>query len=161
MPEFDSPGHSKSMCKGGPPGICVNGCSASSNWPLRPTQATMRFLHSMWEEWMGDVFQSNVAHIGGDEVKPACWDEDTVSARALATQNITSNEGYIRFVNTVAQGISDLGINPIMWNDAFKVSQPGGFPTSFNGGQLLEPAGYVHAHARHAGTYHTGSRTNT
>ncbi|KAH8043878.1 N-acetyl-beta-D-galactosaminidase [Aureococcus anophagefferens] len=79
LPEFDTPGHSKSMCRGAPDDACM-ACS-TDNWPLRPLNRTLEYLGDLYEELYGGddaLFPFALAHTGGDEVKYDCWGRTTV-----------------------------------------------------------------------------------
>ena len=63
LAEIDTPGHSKSMCAGVPStpdteggdtsSICMPTCTKSSNYPLRPIDATFDFLQDLFTEYFG------------------------------------------------------------------------------------------------------------
>ncbi|KAH8065666.1 N-acetyl-beta-D-galactosaminidase [Aureococcus anophagefferens] len=98
LPEFDTPGHSKSMCRGAPDDVC------------------METLYG------GDdaLFPFALAHTGGDEVKYDCWDEDNASSTFLADRNLTSKQAYLLMLNTNARIMRERGgRRPVAWDDAY------------------------------------------
>ena len=119
LPEFDSPGHSKAMCAGGPTGICMKNCSVNSNWPLRPLEHTFEFLAELWGG-VADVFPFAYRHIGGDEVKSQCWDEDETSKTWMRKAGLNSSETYVHFVNRNVNISLEQGKLAIAWDDAWK-----------------------------------------
>lgn len=122
LPEFDSPGHSKSMCRGAPEDVCMSTCS-TDNWPLRPVNRTLEFLDDLYHEnYGGDdpLFPFSHAHLGGDEVKYDCWDEDNVSSTFLTNHNLTSEQTYLLMLNTNARRLATTtGKRAIAWDDAY------------------------------------------
>jgi len=57
LPEFDSIGHSRSMCRGAPEGVCMASCDMSDddtvdNVPLRPGSKTLAFLDGLYGEFL-------------------------------------------------------------------------------------------------------------
>ena len=69
--QMDTPSHSKSLCAGAPPTVCMAKCTASNNWPLRPVERTFGFLAERWAELDGAFSpggarrQSTVTSISG------------------------------------------------------------------------------------------------
>ncbi|EGB09625.1 hypothetical protein AURANDRAFT_24518 [Aureococcus anophagefferens] len=122
LPEFDTPGHSKSMCRGAPDDVCMETCS-TDNWPLRPLNRTLEYLGDLYEELYGGddaLFPFALAHTGGDEVKYDCWDEDNASSTFLADRNLTSKQAYLLMLNTNARIMRERGgRRPVAWDDAY------------------------------------------
>ena len=76
LPEFDVPGHSTSWFKGYPALAtaceCPD-CGSTFSKPMDPTlESTYTFLAALFEE-MSAVFPDAFFHVGGDEVDPTCW----------------------------------------------------------------------------------------
>lgn len=125
MPEFDSPSHSKAMCMGVPDMVCMSECSYNDNQPLRPLDVTFQYLHDLWSEVLrpmnniSEMFPFNIGHIGGDEVKTECWDEDNVTALWMKENGLNSTETYLYFVNRNVDIMRSHGRSSVVWNDAF------------------------------------------
>ena len=119
LPEIDTPSHSKSLCAGAPPTVCMETCAKSDNWPLRPVERSFRFLHSLWAE-LDAVFPFAARHVGGDEVETKCWETDTVSAKWMKGAKLTDAETWVYFLNRNVNMSIDAGRRAIAWNDAFR-----------------------------------------
>ena len=119
LPEFDSPGHAKSMCAGAPPGVCMRNCSASANWPLRLSDATFAFLEALGLEQAAS-FPLALRHVGGDEVETACWDEDAASAAWMARAGLNATAAYSYFVERLANISAAHGKRAVAWDDAWR-----------------------------------------
>ena len=76
IPEFDVPGHSTSWFAGYPQLATVcecPDCGSTFSKPMDPTlETTYDFLSTLFTE-MTSVFPDAFFHIGGDEVDPTCW----------------------------------------------------------------------------------------
>ena len=119
LPEIDTPSHSKSLCAGAPPTVCMETCAKSDNWPLRPVERSFRFLHSLWAE-LDAVFPFAARHVGGDEVETKCWETDAVSAKWMEGAKLTDAETWVYFLNRNVNMSLDAGRRAIAWNDAFR-----------------------------------------
>ncbi|KAA0195675.1 Beta-hexosaminidase [Fasciolopsis buskii] len=77
IPEFDVPGHTRSLAYS-TPGVLTSCLPSAENptihfGPLNPlSQATYTFLQALLTE-VFSVFKDKFVHLGGDEVEFACW----------------------------------------------------------------------------------------
>ena len=77
IPEFDTPGHTKSW-ELGQPGLLTpcedNGKETGIFGPMDPTSdSTFEFLNALFEEIV-NKFPDNYLHLGGDEIDlKSCW----------------------------------------------------------------------------------------
>ena len=128
MAELDVPGHSASWCKGAPAGVCMDSCvvdgATKGNKPLAPGNATHAVLARLLDEWTAPdvgVFRYGLVHVGGDEVKYECWDQDNASSAWMAEHGLTALETYEDFCAKVASAVAASGERrPVQWNDVYK-----------------------------------------
>jgi hexosaminidase len=92
VPEFDVPGHATSWFAGYP-GLatdCVLPPGASFTKPMDPTlNSTYDFLAALFAE-TGKAFPDAFAHVGGDEVEMACWQNSTAVAAFMQAHGIAT-----------------------------------------------------------------------
>ncbi|KAF8570184.1 hypothetical protein P879_04808 [Paragonimus westermani] len=112
IPEFDIPGHTRSLAYGKPE--ILSQCRSSGEptihfGPLNPfSSETYRFLSQLLAE-ITDLFPDEYVHLGGDEVESVCWDSDPEVNRAREKLRLSST--YIheyfwrRYVNIGVLGI--------------------------------------------------------
>jgi len=127
MVEFDMPGHADAMCTGYPD-ICP---SPSCKSPLNvANNATFDLIQALLMEMTGGrpsrpgnpspgLFKDNFIHLGGDEVDTTCW-STTASVKAwLQKMNLTPDQAYGYFVDTVARMAISQGHRPVQWSEVF------------------------------------------
>jgi len=105
MVEFDTPGHSASMCKSYPE-VCPNPLCHSpnvNNWAL---DFTNNFTYTVVEGVLGDLtklFPEQLMHLGGDEVDYGCWSKRPYIMDWLNYRNLTLTGGYEYYVKRVQE----------------------------------------------------------
>ncbi|KAH8067809.1 N-acetyl-beta-D-galactosaminidase [Aureococcus anophagefferens] len=101
LPEFDSIGHSRSMCRGAPEGVCMASCDMSDddtvdNVPLRPGSKTLAFLDGLYGEFLD----------GGDGGAGPVFPFATSTYRLM--------------LDHVRATVASRGKRAIAWNDAYE-----------------------------------------
>jgi hexosaminidase len=103
MIEFDTPGHSASMCAAYPD-ICPSPACPSknvNNWALDITKnETYAVVEGLWAEF-GALFPERLVHIGGDEVDTHCWSLHPRIMAWLQQRNLTMEGGFEYYVKRV------------------------------------------------------------
>jgi len=119
--EFDIPGHAASWCAGYPD-ICP---SPAFNNPLDPSSAlTFELLSGLLGEVTGKgvgdgLFPDNFVHLGGDEVDTTCWTNTPHVVDWLTAHNMTTDQGYMFFVEQGHQDVMAAGRSPVNWEEVF------------------------------------------
>ncbi|XP_062858077.1 beta-hexosaminidase subunit alpha isoform X1 [Trichomycterus rosablanca] len=124
VPEFDSPGHTKSWGKGQPDVLtpCYQGDVPSGSFgPVNPIlDSTFKFMTNLFEE-VNSVFPDSHVHIGGDEVNFHCWDSNP-NVRAFMKKkgfhkDYTRLESY--YMENIMNITATLNKTAIVWQDVF------------------------------------------
>jgi hexosaminidase len=109
MMEFDTPGHSASMCAAYPD-ICPSPTCPSkniNNWALDVTKnETYTIVEALWTEF-GALLPERLLHIGGDEVDYYCWSLHPRIMAWLKVRNLTLAGGFEYYVKRVQAFIWD------------------------------------------------------
>ncbi|XP_062506570.1 uncharacterized protein LOC134183119 [Corticium candelabrum] len=113
--EFDMPGHAASWCVGYPE-ICP---APDCTQPLNPaTNATFDLIEGLLQEMTG-VFPNQYIHLGGDEVNTNCWTKTPSVAAWMKSQNFTTDQAYMYFIERAHKIAHDVGRIPINWEEVF------------------------------------------
>nr|XP_046251403.1 beta-hexosaminidase subunit alpha isoform X2 [Scatophagus argus] len=124
LPEFDSPGHTKSWGKGQPDLLthCYRGSIPSGTFgPVNPTlPSTYQFMARLFKE-VSSVFPDNYIHLGGDEVDFTCW-KSNPDVRAFMQKmgfgaDFTKLEAF--YIENIVNITSALNKTSIVWQDVF------------------------------------------
>ncbi|CAJ1056630.1 beta-hexosaminidase subunit alpha isoform X1 [Xyrichtys novacula] len=124
LPEFDSPGHTKSWGKGQPDLLtpCYKGSAPSGAYgPVNPTLlSTYEFMAGLFKE-VSSVFPDSYIHLGGDEVDFTCW-RSNPDVRAFMQKmgfgaDFTKLEAF--YMENIVNITSSLNKTSIVWQDVF------------------------------------------
>ncbi|XP_040926984.1 beta-hexosaminidase subunit alpha isoform X2 [Betta splendens] len=124
LPEFDSPGHTKSWGRG-QPGLltpCYKGGIPTGTFgPVNPASlSTYKFMKSFFKE-VSSVFPDSYVHVGGDEVDHSCW-RSNPDVRAFMQKmgfgaDFTKLEAF--YMENIVNITSSLNKTAIVWQDVF------------------------------------------
>ena len=121
VPEFDTPGHAGSWCKGYPQ-LCIKSqCRKPSPHLLDPSQAfTWDLIDGLFEE-ASVRFGDSLFHLGSDEVVHDCYARDSrVQAWVKSEGSIRGTKGvYQYFVARTSKIALKYGKTPIVWNEVY------------------------------------------
>ncbi|XP_034031374.1 beta-hexosaminidase subunit alpha [Thalassophryne amazonica] len=124
IPEFDSPGHTKSWGKGQPDLLtpCYRGGTPSGKFgPVNPSsRGTYQFLAKLFKD-VALAFPDSYIHLGGDEVEHSCW-RSNPDVRVFMQKmgfggDLTKLETY--YMENIVNITSALNKTAIMWQDVF------------------------------------------
>ncbi|KAM7396775.1 hypothetical protein PAMP_019788 [Pampus punctatissimus] len=124
LPEFDSPGHTKSWGKGQSDLLtpCYKAGTPSGTFgPVNPTLlSTYKFMASLFKE-VSSVFPDSYIHLGGDEVDFSCW-RSNPDVRAFMQKmgfggDFTKLEAF--YMESIMNITSALNKTSIVWQDVF------------------------------------------
>ncbi|KAM7414635.1 hypothetical protein PAMA_019449 [Pampus argenteus] len=124
LPEFDSPGHTKSWGKGQSDLLtpCYKAGTPSGTFgPVNPTlPSTYKFMASLFQE-VSSVFPDSYIHLGGDEVDFTCW-RSNPDVRAFMQKmgfggDFTKLEAF--YMESIMNITSALNKTSIVWQDVF------------------------------------------
>ena len=123
MPEIDTPGHSAAWDDGYPSlrTNCPSYEANVNNMCLNPTSdETLKILSAVLSE-LTTAFPFQYAHVGGDEVVTACWEEDPDVVAWMKTKGYSSPlDVYAYFVNHTTSDVRASGTtNPVVWEEVF------------------------------------------
>ncbi|XP_034541366.1 beta-hexosaminidase subunit alpha isoform X2 [Notolabrus celidotus] len=124
LPEFDSPGHTKSWGKGQPDLLtpCYKGSTPSGTFgPVNPAlPSTYEFMTSLFKE-ISSVFPDSYIHLGGDEVDFTCWRSNPDVRKFMQNMGFGSDftklEAY--YMENIVNITSSLNKTSIVWQDVF------------------------------------------
>ncbi|GAA6221384.1 beta-hexosaminidase subunit alpha-like [Lates japonicus] len=124
LPEFDSPGHTKSWGKGQSDLLtpCYRGSTPSGTFgPVNPVlPSTYQFMEKLFKE-VSSVFPDSYIHLGGDEVNFSCW-KSNPDVRAFMQKmgfgaDFTKLEAF--YIENIVNITSALNKTSIVWQDVF------------------------------------------
>lgn len=129
IPEFDVPGHTRSIlaaypklsCRQLPLPVAVR-AGIFSDGLCPGKDEVYEFVYDILDEIM-DLFPGEYIHIGGDEMPKAHWKKCDDCKKKMAEQGLTDFEdlqGY--FTNKVTEYLHSKGKQVIVWNDTLKSS---------------------------------------
>ncbi|KAM9352044.1 beta-hexosaminidase subunit alpha [Symphorus nematophorus] len=124
LPEFDSPGHTKSWGKGQSDLLtpCYKGGAPSGTFgPVNPAlPSTYQFMKTLFKE-VSSVFPDSYIHLGGDEVDFSCW-RSNPHVRAFA-QKMGFGADYSKlqafYIENIVNITSALNKISIVWQEVF------------------------------------------
>ena len=115
IPEFDTPGHAGSWCKGYPE-ICP---SKTCTQPLNPsTNETFDFIKRLVAS-ASELFPDDYIHLGGDEVDTKCWKESSNISSWMKKNHLTEDYAYKYFIEGTHRLSRTLGRKSIHWEEVF------------------------------------------
>lgn len=125
MPEFDTPGHTRSWGQGYPEILtkCYdeNGDPNGKLGPIDPTRnKTYTFLAKFFKE-VAEVFPDQYIHLGGDEVRFDCWESNPDIGRFMRQHGIPGDFQKLEeiFINRLLQRLRPLKKSHIVWQEVF------------------------------------------
>lgn len=113
VPEFDSPGHAESWCKGYPE-VCP---SPTCRTPL---DVSKEVTFAVLDDVLGDssaLFPDAFIHLGGNEVDTACWTATPSIQQWLRAKNYTTSDAYAYFVSRAAKLARSHQKRPVQWGE--------------------------------------------
>ncbi|XP_047481303.1 beta-hexosaminidase subunit alpha-like isoform X2 [Penaeus chinensis] len=126
LPEFDTPGHTKSWGPG-QPGLltkCYTNSTPDGTFgPIDPTNdANYKFLQSFFTE-VTHRFPDHYVHLGGDEVSFSCWESNPAITQFMAEHNITGNYSKLEeiYVTKLLDIVANLPTKNgyLVWQEVF------------------------------------------
>uniref|UniRef100_A0AAQ5X348 Beta-hexosaminidase n=1 Tax=Amphiprion ocellaris TaxID=80972 RepID=A0AAQ5X348_AMPOC len=133
LPEFDSPGHTKSWGKGQPDLLtpCYKGGIPSGTFgPINPAlPSTYHFMATLFKE-VSVVFPDSYIHLGGDEVDFSCWKSNPYVRAFMQKMGFGSDFTKLEafYMENIVNITSALNKTSIVWQDVFdyheRVSTP-------------------------------------
>lgn len=115
VPEFDSPGHAESWCKGYPE-VCPSPTCCT------PLDVSKEVTFAVLDDVLGDssaLFPDAFIHLGGDEVDTKCWAATPSIQQWLRAKNYTTSDAYAYFVSRAAALARAHGKRPVQWAEVF------------------------------------------
>uniref|UniRef100_A0A672J6J6 Beta-hexosaminidase n=1 Tax=Salarias fasciatus TaxID=181472 RepID=A0A672J6J6_SALFA len=124
LPEFDSPGHTKSWGQGQPDLLtpCYTGNTPTGSvGPVNPAlPSTYKFMWALLKE-VTSVFPDSYIHLGGDEVNFSCWksnpDIRTFMQKMGFGTDFAKLEGF--YIENIVNITSALNKTSIVWQEVF------------------------------------------
>ncbi|XP_041652472.1 beta-hexosaminidase subunit alpha [Cheilinus undulatus] len=124
LPEFDSPGHTKSWGKGQSDLLtpCYKGSTPSGTFgPINPTlPSTYKFMAALFKE-VSSVFPDSYIHLGGDEVNFSCWKSNPDVLAFMEEMgfggDFTKLEAF--YMENIVNITSALNKTSVVWQDVF------------------------------------------
>ncbi|XP_052125697.1 beta-hexosaminidase subunit beta-like [Frankliniella occidentalis] len=126
MPEFDTPGHTRSWGEGRPGLLAAchdflgrpDGTYANID-PTKPEN--LDFLKQLFGE-VAATFPDPMLHLGGDEVPDFCWDSDPGVRAYMENRGISGDyrrlqSDYLRWLTTEVQRLNR---TPVVWQEAWQ-----------------------------------------
>ncbi|CRK88449.1 CLUMA_CG002241, isoform A [Clunio marinus] len=122
MPEFDTPGHTRSWGASHPELLTkCGGPYTGKLGPINPIiDSNYDFLFNLFEE-IGEVFPDLFVHLGGDEVGFECWETNQDIIDYMKTFNITSFANLEEFyIQKLIDKISRLDkLTSVVWQEVY------------------------------------------
>ncbi|KER27742.1 hypothetical protein T265_05296 [Opisthorchis viverrini] len=129
MPEFDTPGHTKSWGLGYPKLLtpCYSGGSPDGQrGPIHPAQLySYKFLIHLFEE-ISTVFPEQLVHLGGDEVPYDCWASNPDIQKFMEQMHFGKNYSllqtyYMEQIISLIKKINQqkTAVVPVVWQEVF------------------------------------------
>uniref|UniRef100_A0AAQ5XIZ8 Beta-hexosaminidase n=2 Tax=Amphiprion ocellaris TaxID=80972 RepID=A0AAQ5XIZ8_AMPOC len=124
LPEFDSPGHTKSWGKGQPDLLtpCYKGGIPSGTFgPINPAlPSTYHFMATLFKE-VSVVFPDSYIHLGGDEVDFSCWKSNPYVRAFMQKMGFGSDFTKLEafYMENIVNITSALNKTSIVWQDVF------------------------------------------
>ncbi|KAG7200294.1 hypothetical protein KM043_017759 [Ampulex compressa] len=125
MPEFDTPGHTRSWGLAYPELLTT--CYGSSGkpdgklGPMNPTNpALYEFLRNLFLDIVHD-FTDRYVHLGGDEVPFDCWASNPEIIAYMSARNMSKNYALLEseYIAKLLEITDSLNIKSIVWQEVF------------------------------------------
>ncbi|GLV43438.1 fused lobes [Carabus blaptoides fortunei] len=124
MPEFDTPGHTRSWGEGRPELLTTCYTNSKPNGylgPIDPTKnSTYRFMETFFREIVG-VFPEQYVHLGGDEVDFDCWQSNAAISQWMADNNMVGDYATLEeyYIQKLVDTVNSLNAKSIVWEEVF------------------------------------------
>ncbi|KAF3422857.1 hypothetical protein E2986_09336 [Frieseomelitta varia] len=124
MPEFDTPGHTRSWGSAYPELLTTcydKGKPNGKLGPMNPTKPNLyEFLRHLFAEIV-QVFPDQYVHLGGDEVPFDCWRSNPEISAYVKSRNISRYEVLeSEFIGKLLQITNSLQASTIVWQEVFE-----------------------------------------
>uniref|UniRef100_A0A3Q3L9H3 Beta-hexosaminidase n=1 Tax=Mastacembelus armatus TaxID=205130 RepID=A0A3Q3L9H3_9TELE len=124
LPEFDSPGHTKSWGKGQSNLLtpCYRGGTPSGTFgPINPVlPSTYQFMERLFKE-VSSLFPDSYIHLGGDEVDFSCWRSNPTVRSFMQKMrfgvDFTKLQAF--YMENIVNITSALNKTSVVWQDVF------------------------------------------
>lgn len=122
IPEFDTPGHAGSWCKGYPQ-LCIDTvCTRKAHPPslLDPSKPfTWQLIDGLFKE-ASERFTDTFFHLGADEVPSECYLQDSKVKQWMKNNGVKGGKDIYRvFVERTASVAFKYNKRPIVWNEVW------------------------------------------
>ncbi|KAG5868152.1 Beta-hexosaminidase subunit beta, partial [Gonioctena quinquepunctata] len=122
MPEFDTPGHTRSWGVAHPELLTACGGDLTGKYgPIDPThEYVYEFLEGLFEE-VNETFPDEFVHLGGDEVEFECWESNSNITKFMEEKNITGDYKALEsfYIQKVINMVDILHYKTIVWEEVF------------------------------------------
>ncbi|XP_033321138.2 beta-hexosaminidase subunit beta [Megalopta genalis] len=125
MPEFDTPGHTRSWGLAYPELLTAcydsNGKPTGKLGPMNPTNPYLyEFLRNLFSEIVR-AFPDQYVHLGGDEVPFDCWQSNPNVTAYMLAHNMSRNFALLEgeYIAKVLRIADSLEANAIVWQEVF------------------------------------------
>ncbi|KAM9754750.1 beta-hexosaminidase subunit alpha isoform 1-T1 [Menidia menidia] len=128
VPEFDSPGHTKSWGKGQLDLLtpCYRrGIASGTFGPINPALAsTYQFMESLFKE-VSSVFPGSYFHLGGDEVDFSCWRSNPYIRAFMQKMGFGDDFAKLQafYIEKIVNITTALNKTSIVWQDVFDYNE--------------------------------------
>lgn len=127
IPEIDIPGHSSAAIRAYP-GLS---CSGGEGWgdefshPLcAGKDYACEFFRNVLDE-VTEIFGGSHVHIGGDEVETEIWSGCPDCQTRISGLGLDGTSGLLNwFIGQMSDHVSEKGMTPMVWDDAFVRTDP-------------------------------------
>lgn len=120
IPEIDMPGHLSAAIKAYPQLSCTGsaGWGTEFSYPMCPcNNEALDIAFQFWDEIL-DIFPSNYAHIGADEVEKDTWKLSPTCQDFMKANNLTNvKEIQSFFVKKLQEHLEAKGKTVVVWDD--------------------------------------------
>ncbi|KAM3609430.1 uncharacterized protein V6R79_014690 [Siganus canaliculatus] len=129
LPEFDSPGHTKSWGKGQSDLLtpCYKrGIPSGTFGPVNPVSpSTYQFMAKLFKE-VSSVFPDSYIHLGGDEVDFSCWRSNPDVQAFMQKMRFGSDFSKLQafYIDSIVNITSNINKTSVVWQDVFDYHQP-------------------------------------
>lgn len=129
IPEFDTPGHTKSWGPGGGPDFLTkctdyNGKFNGEYGPIDPSKPNNYKIIGELIKEVRQVFNDSYIHLGGDEVDVKCWGSNRELQQWMAENNLRTSELESYWMEKVINMTESNNFKYIVWEESFSNGAP-------------------------------------